>query len=51
MPQPQFTNVPLGQLGNIEVSTYQTATGPRLRLRRHPPGRLKRTSMPSNSRA
>ena len=37
MPQPQFTNVPLGQLGNIEVSTYQTATGPRLRLRRHTP--------------
>lgn len=37
MPQPPFTDIPLGQFGNIEVSKYQTATGPRLRLRRHTP--------------
>ena len=37
MPQPQFTDMPLGHLGNIEVSKYQTATGSRLRLRRHTP--------------
>ena len=37
MPHPQFTDVPLGHFGNIEVSKYQTATGPRLRLRRHTP--------------
>jgi len=37
MPQPQFTDMPLGHLGNIEVSKYQTATGSRLHLRRYAP--------------
>lgn len=37
MSQAAFTNTPLGSLGNVEVSKYQTATGPRLRLRRNAP--------------
>ncbi len=37
MPQAAFTDTPLGHLGNVEVSKYQTATGPRLRLLRRAP--------------
>ena len=37
MSVPPHTDTPLGRLGQVEVSKFETATGPRLRLRRLAP--------------